>query len=174
LVLDDFHADQADDGLGLGDRGGVGGLSADDNGVTGVPEVEALEVDRWLLALTDLELFTAGEGRGKEWDRLCGVALRAGVDQGVDGLGVVGEVLSEDSVGEGIAVANNQVGVGSCDLIGLCVGDTLATPVVAPLCWCGDGTESSKREQDDGADGRHCCVEMSKKIEKLVLWLTDC
>jgi hypothetical protein len=173
LVLDDFHADQADDGLGVGDGCGVGGLPADDDGVARVPEVEALEVDGRLLALADLELLEAGEGRGEEVEGLCGVALRAGVDQGVDGLGVVGEVGGEHGVGERIAVAFDQGGVGGCDLVGLGVTDTLATTGATLLCWCGDGAESSEREEDNGVDGRHCdCEKKSATIRKLVLLLT--
>ena len=103
-VRDDFQADQADDGLGLRDGRGVGRQPSDDDGVAGVPEVEALEVDGWLLALADLELLEAGESRGEQRERLCGVALRAGVDESVDGLGVVGEVGGEDGVGERVAV----------------------------------------------------------------------
>jgi hypothetical protein len=173
LVLDDFHADQADDGLGVGDRCGVGGLPADDDGVARVPEVEALEVDGRLLALADLELRETGEGRGEEVEGLCGVALRAGVDQGVDGLGVVGEVGGEHGVGERIAVAFDQGGVGGCDLVGLGVTDTLATAGATLLCWCGDGAESSEREEDNGVDGRHCdCEKKSATVRKLMLLLT--
>lgn len=155
-VGDDFHADQADDGLRRGDRGGVGGDPADDDGVAGVPEVEALEVDGGLLALADLELFEAGEGRGEEIKRLGGIALRAGVDQGVDGLGVVGEVGGEDSVGERIAVANDESCVVRCDLVGLSIGDTLGgANVVTLLCGSSDSAKDGEREEGDGAEGRH-------------------
>ena len=125
-VGDDFHADQTDDRLGLGDGSGVGCLPANDDGVARVPEVEALEVDGWLLALANLELFTAGESRGKERKRLGRITLGAGVDQGVDGFGVVGEVDGENLVGERIAVGNDKSGVVCCDHVGLVVVDTLA------------------------------------------------
>lgn len=164
-VGDDFHADQADDGLGLGDGRGVGSQPADDDGVAGVPELEALEVDGRLLALADLELLKAGESRGEQREGLRSIALRAGVDQGVDGLGVVGEVGGEDGIGERVAVANDQGGVGCGDLIGLSIGYTLATAGAELLCWCGDGAESSKGEEDEGADGRHFVG-----VEKLCGW----
>ena len=125
-VGDDFHADQANDRLGLGDRSGVVCLPANDDGVARVPEVEALEVDGGLLALASLELFTAGEGRGEERQGLSRSTLRARVDQGVDGFGVVGEVDGEDLVGERIAVGNDESGVVCCDHVGLVIVDTLA------------------------------------------------
>lgn len=160
VVGDDFHADQTDDRLGLGDRGGVGCDPADDDAVASVPEVETLEVDGWLLALADLELLEAGEGRGEERKRLGGVALRARVDQGIDGLGVVGEVGCEHSVGEGIAVANDQSGVVGCDHVGLSIGDTLARTGTTPLSWCRDCAKNGEREEGDGAEGRHFAFEV--------------
>ena len=155
-VRDDLHADQADNGLGLRDRGGVGGDPADDDGVASVPEVETLEVDRGLLALSDLELFEAGEGRGEEIKGLGGIALRAGVDQGVNGFGVVGEVGGEDSVGERIAVANDQSCVVGCDLVGLSVSNTTGLAnVVTLLSWSSNSAKNGEREEGDGAEGRH-------------------
>jgi hypothetical protein len=120
-----------------------------------VPEVETLEVDGWLLALADLELLETGEGRGEERKRLGGIALRAGVDQGVDGFRVVGEVGCEHSVGEGIAVANDQSGVVRCDHVGLSIGDTLARTGTTLLSWCSDCAKNGEREEGDRAEGRH-------------------
>jgi hypothetical protein len=159
-VGDDFHADQTDDRLGLGDGSGVGCDPADDDAVAGVPEVEALEVDGWLLALADLELLEAGECRGEERKRLGGIALRAGVDQGVDGLGVVGEVGCKHSVGESIAVANDQSGVVRCDHVGLSISDTLARTGTTLLSWCSDYAENGEREEGDRAEGRHYAFEL--------------
>jgi hypothetical protein len=160
-VGDDFHADQTDDGLGLGNWGGVGCDPSDDDGVAGVPEVEALEVDGWLLALANLELLEAGEGRGEEGKRLGGIALRARVDQGVDGFGVVGEVRCKHSIGERIAVANDKSSVVGCDLVGLSIGDTLGvTSVVTLLCWSSNSAKNGEREESDRAEGRHFAFEV--------------
>lgn len=156
-VGDDLHADQTDDRLGLRDGSGVGSLPADDDGVARVPEVEALEVDGRLLALADLELFTAGESRGEERKRLGRVALRARVDQGVDGFGVVGEVDGEDLVGERIAVGNDESGVVRCDHVGLIIVDTLAGTGATLLSWCSYCAKDGEREEGDRAEGRHFC-----------------
>ena len=84
--------------------------------------------------------------------------MRAGVDEGVDRFGVVGEVLGEDGVGEGIVVAGDQGAPGSGNLVGLCVGHALGlgTKSLTPLCRSGDGAECGEREECEGGEGRHC------------------
>jgi hypothetical protein len=158
LVLNNFHGDQADDRLGVGDRGGVGGHPADVDGGAAGPDVEAVEVDGGLLALADLEHLAGGEARGEEVEGLGGVALGARVDEGVDRLGVVGEVLGQDGVGESIVVAGDQSAPGGGDLVSLCVGHALGLGArsLTSLCRSGDGAERGEGEECEGAEGRHC------------------
>lgn len=122
-----------------------------------MPEVEELEVDGWLLALSSLELLERAEGWGEEREGDGGVALRAGVDQGVDGLGVVGEVLGEGCVGELVAVVLDQGAPGIGDLLGLVIVEALAVVTVPTTrSRSGGGAEDGEGEEGNGAEGRHC------------------
>jgi len=62
----DLDEDDANDRPWVRDLSGVGGLPSDGEEVAVVLEVELLEVDRGLLALTNHELVAVAEGGGQE------------------------------------------------------------------------------------------------------------
>ena len=122
--------DDANHGLLVRDRSssGIVGHPANVEFGTAMPDLQRDEVDFGLLALTDHELQAGGEGRvqraGLRAVHGC-VALRTGADEGVDALGVVGEVRSEDGFCGDVVVVGDEFAVEASELIGFRVGHAL-------------------------------------------------
>ena len=154
--LFDLDHDEANDRSWVRDVSCVGGLPSNGEEVAVGLDIELLEVDRRLLALANHELVAVAEGGGQEGNGscLCGIALRAGVDEGVDALGVVGEVLGQRLQRELVAVVADELGVVVRDLLRLSAGHTLA---VGPSLfgWCGEGTDGSEAEEDQRCERNH-------------------
>jgi len=121
-----------------------------------MPELELLEVDGCLLTLALLELSAVAESRAQKREVDGGGALRAAVDESVDGLAVIGEVWREGGVGEVGVVICDQVAVVGRDLLGLGIGQAVAIALFGR--WARKGTESEERSDGERAEGRHCCL----------------
>lgn len=121
--------DDAGDWARRRDRGGVGRFPADGDALAVVLEIELLEVDRGLLALAKLELVAGRERGSRQRERLSRGALRAGVDEGVDGSAVVDEVDGKTGVGELVAVVGDEHGVVVGDLLRIGGGHALLVAV---------------------------------------------
>lgn len=141
----DLEKDETNDWPWAGDWCSVGGFPADGDRLAVILEVELLEVDLGLLALTSLELLAVTEGRAEQRKSLSSSTLWAGVDEGVDGLAVVGEVDGECLVRECIAVVPDELGVVVGDL--LRVGLRQALSVVPALAWGSESSDGGEKEK---------------------------
>ena len=137
-----LHDDVAGDDLRA-----LGGAPADHDGaLAGVPEVQDLEGDRGLGALTFLEGLEGVEGGLAEWLG----SRAAGVDELGDGVGVVDEVGGEGLVSQGVRVVGDQGLEVVGDDGGLLVGHA-GLVAVALLEGGGNGTHGEGGHGDDGA-----------------------
>lgn len=155
-----LHGDHADNGLNIGDIGGVGCLPSNDDTVARVPNVQLLEVDWWLLALSELELSAIAEGWAEQRERDGGRALRAGVDEGVHGLRVVHKVGRECSVCNAFPTLHklDKVGIIRRYLLRIGIAEAVAVPALIELLStvrrC-DGANGEEREDGKTSDRNH-------------------
>lgn len=88
--------------------------------------------------------------------------MRAGVDEGVHALGVVGEVLGEGVDGELVAVVADKLCVVVCDLLCLSTSHALARPsLLSRGCERANGSETEegqRSERDHGELGLLCIL----------------
>jgi hypothetical protein len=159
LSLDE---DDTNDWPWVGDWCSVRGLPSDGDKVAVVLDVKLLEVDRWLLALADHELVAVAEGCGEERECLRGSALRAGVDESVHALRVVGEVLGEGLLRELVAVVADELGVVVGDLLRLSAGHTLVVRPSLLHSWGSERANGGEGEEGQRSEGNH--FELTRKL----------